>query len=178
MVVAAEVAAPVAKLGTVNALGLEGRGNAPEIMPRGFLLKYDPPTLILEYAQTITIMSGSKLSLAETIEENRQQLQQEDEDQCDEKFYRLQIHPSPSWFDFEQIDRHSQRIAIKLQRRYDRFMIDLWEGRKSAQISSLLSSANCLKMSRRRQQRQHENALKTQKASLLKGLRWKVLRLR
>ena len=38
-------------LGSAADLGLEGRGTAPEIEPLGFLLRYNPPQLILHYQQ-------------------------------------------------------------------------------------------------------------------------------
>ena len=38
-------------LGSAADLGLEGHGTAPEIEPLGFLLRYNPPQLILHYQQ-------------------------------------------------------------------------------------------------------------------------------
>ena len=123
-------------LGSVTALGLEGKGKAPEIKPMGFLLKYDPPTIILEYAATQLTASqprepsegplpkrrGSKgrMRLAEAIAGSKNFEAKETE-----QFFRLHIKPSRGWFNAKtekDCTRDARRIAVKLQRRYDRFM--------------------------------------------------------
>ena len=42
-------------LGSAASLGLEGSGNATEIKPLGFLVKYDPPSVTLEYAMPVPL---------------------------------------------------------------------------------------------------------------------------
>lgn len=123
-------------LGTVTALGLEGRGKAPEIKPMGFLVKYDPPTIILEYAATQMQAQppqqaqperrGSKgrMRLAEAIAGSKN-LEDDNCQHTTEQFFRLQIRPSRGWFtstNEKEVVRDARRIAVKLQRRYDRFM--------------------------------------------------------
>jgi hypothetical protein len=162
-----------AKLGTAADLGLEGKGSAPEIRPCGFLLKYEPPTLILEYASTATLQcnqpqqlkqsrgsSKSKLRLAAALEGSRSV--GSPTSNTAEQFFRLQIFPSRGWFssvgkDEKERSEDARRIAVKLQRRYDRFM-----GKEKVKTKQLAAVV----------QKLIENCSKAAKAKAAKKLKW------